>query len=270
MIGTVSIVGVGLIGGSFGLALKNAGFAGKILGVSSERSTGAALAIGAIDEAAGLEEAAGRSDLIFLSQPVEAIVRTIALLNDYVQPHALVTDAGSTKRVIANAARQSLTNAQFLGGHPMAGKEVRGAEAADTDLFRNRTWVLTGSIGSPVEIEFRRWLQKIGAKELLLEAEEHDRLVAWSSHLPQLASTALAATLHDYAPDAAKVAGPGLLDSTRLALSSYDLWREILDTNPDQIDLALSAYIARLQELKTDIANEFAKGAAFARKIREG
>ena len=269
MIETVSIVGVGLIGGSFGLALKQAGFTGKILGVSSERSIDAALAIGAIDQAATLEQAARQSDLIFLSQPVEAIVRTIALLNQYVQPHALVTDAGSTKRVIANAARQSLSNVQFLGGHPMAGKEVRGAEAAEANLFKNRTWVLTGSTGSPIEIEFREWLSKIGARELLLEAGEHDRLVAWSSHLPQLASTALAATLHDHAPGAAKVAGPGLLDATRLAMSSYDLWREILDTNPDQIDLALNAYIERLQQLRTDIAGEFAKGTAFARRIRK-
>ena len=92
--------------------------------------------------------------------------------------------------------------------------------------------------------------------------------MAWSSHLPQLASTALASVLHDHAPDAASVAGPGLLDSTRLAMSSFDLWRDILETNKSEVSAALDAYIEKLRALKSDFETEFAKGAEFARSLR--
>ena len=161
-----------------------------------------------------------------------------------------------------------LRNCAFLGGHPMAGKEQRGAEAADADLFRNRPWILTSRNEDPVELEFRAWLEKFGARIRFLDAATHDRLVAWSSHLPQLASTALAAALHDQQPVAASVAGPGLTDMTRLAMSSYDLWRDILDTNRVEVSAALDAYIARLQGLRTDIEDEFARGAEFAQNLR--
>jgi len=195
-------------------------------------------------------------------------------LNDYVQPHALVTDAGSTKRVIANAARQSLTNAQFLGGHPMAGKETRGAAAADADLFQNRPYVLTPSDPTEIDAAFLAMLHSIGAHPVIMGAAEHDRLVAASSHLPQLASTALASTLSSEYAGAAQVAGPGLLDSTRLALSSYDLWRDIVSTNTVAIEEALSAYIQKLEHIRENLRTrqlqqEFTDGAAFARKLRQ-
>lgn len=267
MIETVAIAGVGLIGASFGLALKQAGFAGTVLGVSSARSIAAALEAGAIDRGVSLEEAASSADLIFLSQPVLAIAETIRHLDPLLKPGALVTDAGSTKRVICEAAK-SLTRCQFVGGHPMAGKEVRGAEAADGELFRGRTWVLTGTSGTPLELEFRDWLRRIGAKELLLDAESHDHLVAWSSHLPQLLSTGLAAAIADTNAAAGKVAGPGLLDMTRLAMSSFDLWSEILETNADEAGAALDAYIEKLRALRADLPGEFAKASAFAKSLR--
>ena len=150
----------------------------------------------------------------------------------------------------------------------MAGKEQRGAEAADADLFRGRPWVLTSRGEHSVENEFRMWLDKIGARAIHLDAATHDRLVAWSSHLPQLASTALAAALHERQPAAASVAGPGLTDMTRLAMSSYDLWRDILDTNRVEVAAALDAYIERLQALRSNFEDEFARGAEFARGLR--
>lgn len=263
---TVGIVGVGLIGGSFGLALRQAGFTGRILGVSSARSIAEALERGAIDCGATLEEAAGSSDLLFLSQPIYQIIETIRKLDPLVRPEALVTDAGSTKKLIAEEARKSLRRCAFVGGHPMAGKELRGAGAADPNLFRGRPWVLTEAIDHPL----REWIGRFGAREIILDPAEHDRLVAWSSHLPQLTSTALAAVLNDRAPDAAKVAGPGLIDSTRLAMSSYDLWKDILETNQGEISAALDAYIGKLQELRADFAAEFAKASAFARSLRNG
>jgi prephenate dehydrogenase len=267
-IGRVAIVGVGLIGASFGLALRKAGFAGSITGVSSKRSIAAAIESGAIDTGLALEDAVPSADLIFLSQPISGIIETIKLLDPLVKRSALVTDAGSTKLAIEKTVMAYLRNCQFVGGHPMAGKEQRGAEAADADLFNGRPWILTSYRDNPTEVELRGWIKKMGARLLALTAAEHDRRVAWSSHLPQLASTALAATLHDRQPLAASVAGPGLTDMTRLALSSYDLWRDILDTNQSEIAAALDAYIARLQSLRVDFEGEFSAGAEFAQSIR--
>jgi len=259
----VAIIGVGLIGASFGLALRKAGFAGSICGVSSARSIGAA-----IDYGVSLEEAAGSSDLIFLSQPISGIIETLKHLDPLVLEGALVTDAGSTKSAIGQVANARLSRCLFVGGHPMAGKEQRGAEAADADLFRGRPWVLTARGNHAVEVEFRDWLGKIGARIVILDAATHDRLVAWSSHLPQLASTALAAALSDQQPMAATVAGPGLTDMTRLAMSSYDLWRDILETNQTEVAAALDAYIAKLQALRSNFEDEFARGAEFAQTLR--
>jgi prephenate dehydrogenase len=262
---SAAIVGVGLIGGSFGLALRKAGFGGPILGVSSDRSIHEAVAVGAIDRGASLEEAAGTCDVLFLSQPISGILETLRKLDPLVRPETLVTDAGSTKQAIVRQAERSLRRCTFLGGHPMAGKEQRGAGAADADLFRGRPWVFTSDLEHPL----RRWVEKFGAREILLDAATHDRLVAWSSHLPQLASTALASVLSERAPDAAAVAGPGLIDSTRLAMSSYDLWRDIIDTNREEIIRALDGYIEKLQDLRNDFEAEFAQGSDFAKRLRQ-
>lgn len=263
---TVGIVGVGLIGGSFGLALRKAGFTGEILGVSSDRSIAEACGCGAIDRGVTLAEAGAACDLLFLSQPIYGIIETLKKLDPLVRPDALVTDAGSTKKLIGDAAHEHLRRCRFVGGHPMAGKELRGAAAADPDLFRGRTWVLTEAIEHP----FREWVGKIGAREIILDPAEHDRLVAWSSHLPQLTSTALASVLSEKARDASKVAGPGLIDSTRLAMSSYDLWKDILETNAVEISAALDAYIAKLQEIRSDFSAEFSAASEFARFLRKG
>jgi prephenate dehydrogenase len=266
---TVAIAGVGLIGGSFGLALRKAGFRGTILGVSSARSIDLALGRGAIDQGVSLEEACASADLLFLSQPILGIVDTIGKLDPLVRPEALVTDVGSTKQAIAGQAARCLTRCAFLGGHPMAGKELRGAAAADADLFQGRPWILTADLDHPVARAFRQWIGLFGAREMVLDPAAHDRLVAWSSHLPQLASTALASVLQDQAPESAGVAGPGLLDMTRLAMSSWDLWSDILRTNTPAVTAALDCYIASLQALKKDCETEFARGGKFARSLRD-
>jgi prephenate dehydrogenase len=223
---------------------------------------------GAIDDGVALADAVREADLVFLSQPILGIIQTIRKLAAVDRRGLLVTDAGSTKGAIEAAATQSLRECLFVGGHPMAGKEQRGAEAAEAELFRGRPWILTSRGDDPREIEFRGWIEKIGARITVLDAATHDRLVAWSSHLPQLASTALAAALHDYQPEAAGVAGPGLTDMTRLAMSSYDLWRDILETNQTEVAEALDAYIAKLQALRASFESEFSSGAAFARALR--
>jgi prephenate dehydrogenase len=276
---TVAIVGTGLIGASFGLALRKAGFDGVILGVSSERAIADALAAGAIDRGATLAAAAAEADLVFLSQAIGRILDTIRHLDPLLRPGALVTDAGSTKNEIVDLAREHIRRGQFLGGHPMAGKEKRGASAGDADLFHGRTWVLTPDEPAELETlaaqEFRAWLERIGARVVVIDSDEHDRAVAFTSHLAQIASTALASTVSEGVKDrrVLQVAGPGLSDMTRLALSSYELWRDILATNREHIDRALSRYIQKLEHMRENLRSrqleeEFRQGADLAAHLR--
>jgi len=275
----VAIVGTGLIGASFGLALRRSGFDGPITGVSSDAAIADALARGAIDRGAPLAEAVAGADLVFLSQTIGRILDTVRHLDPLVRPGTLVTDAGSTKCQIVDAARAAITRCQFLGGHPMAGKEKRGAGAADGALFEGRIWALTpddpSELETPAARVFRSWLQRIGARTIVLDADEHDRVVALTSHLPQLASTALAATVEEHLGASAhlSVAGPGLEDMTRLALGSYGLWRDILSTNHEHIDRALEVFIQKLEHIRENLRTrqlqeEFERGAALASDLR--
>ena len=270
---TVAIAGVGLIGGSFALALRRAGFDGRILGVSSERTIREALSLGVIDEGVPLAEAAARADLIYLSQPIARILETIPALGPLLRPGCLVTDAGSTKRRIVEQFSRSLPRGQFLGGHPMAGKETRGVAAAEAALFEGRTYVLTpvdeAQLETPAAREFRSWLDRIGAVTLVMDAAVHDRTVALTSHLPQLASTALAAMLASRLEEnLRRAAGPGLVDMTRLAMSPYDVWRDILETNSGPVGEALDAYIEALETLRGDLKDRFVSAGAFAAALR--
>jgi prephenate dehydrogenase len=275
---TVAIFGVGLIGGSFALALRQAGFSGQILGVSSPHTLAQAMELDVIDRGASAAEAAREANLIYLAQPIVQIIETLPDLAARVRPDALVTDAGSTKTAIVNRAAAVLKPGQFLGGHPMAGRERRGVEAAEAELFRGRPYILTPH--SPAQMErantqeFLGWIEKIGAAPVILGAAEHDRIVAYTSHLPQLASTALAALLEGRAEAQAGVFGPALVDSTRLALSSFDIWGDILETNRGPILEALQSYIGKLEEFRrefepTPMRNQFHRAAKFATRLRE-
>jgi prephenate dehydrogenase len=276
---TVAIVGVGLIGGSFGLALRKAGFAGEILGVSSEGAITEALRRGAIDRGLPLAEAAAKADLIYIAQPIGRIMDTLRRLDSVVREDALITDAGSTKSAIVSLARKVILRCQFLGGHPMAGKEKRGVAVAEADLFEGRTYVLTPTREADLETacakDFQQWIGRIGAVPVVLGPDQHDLIVSFTSHLPQLASTALAATVGENLESAEDlaVAGSGLADTTRLAKSSYEIWRDILATNTDSIDRALGAYIARLEYMRENLRTrqmqeQFAAGAALASRLR--
>lgn len=276
---TVVIAGVGLIGGSFALALRKAGFSGKILGVSSSTTIEAALNAGVIDAGASLEQACAEADLFYLAQPIRPILKTIDTIADMVRPECLVTDAGSTKSEIVTFATERLTRCQFLGGHPMAGKTSRGVAVADADLFQGRPYVLTPNnkfdLETPAALHLVSWLEKIGAIPIVLSPEEHDRTVALTSHLPQLASSALAATLAAKldSDNQLRVAGPGLSDTTRLAQSSIEIWEDILATNTTAIGQALDAYIDKLRFFRQNLTNpalrkEFEVAAELARKCR--
>jgi prephenate dehydrogenase len=275
---TVAIFGVGLIGGSFALALRKAGFSGRILGVSSPATLQSALDLRVIDEGATAREAAQTADLIYLSQPILRILEILPDLNDWVQPQALITDAGSTKSTIVAKARSVISRCQFLGGHPMAGREQRGVEAAEASLFEGRPYVLTPQSQSELETtnarELMDWIGRIGSFLVVLDSQEHDRTVAYTSHLPQLASTALAALLNGREEPQSRVFGPALVDSTRLALSSFDVWGDILVTNRAPIEEALRAYIAQLEEFRQSLdspamRDQFERGAHLAGQIRD-
>lgn len=261
----VAICGVGLIGGSFALGLRRAGFTGSIVGVSSERTIAEAVELGVVERGVTLEEAAATADLIYLAQPIFKILEAIPVLGKMLGPQATVTDAGSTKGLIVAVMRAHLPAGQFVGGHPMAGKESRGVRGADGGLFRGRTYVLTA------EHWLRGWVEKMGARVVILGAEEHDRAVAYTSHLTQLVATALAGTVTKALPgDEVQVSGPGLIDTTRLAQSSYDVWRDILVTNREEVDGALEAMIARLEGIRASLGEnegQFAEGAELRRRL---
>jgi len=222
---SVAIIGTGLIGASFGLALRKEGFDGSITGVSSQSAIAAALAAGAIDCGAPLAEAVAQADLVF------------PLANHRPHPRHLAPSrpVGPARR-IGNRCRQHQVRDRGCRAsarialpvsrrHPMAGKEMRGAAAADPDLFRGRTWVLTpsaaGELSTTAAAAFIAWIRRIGAHPVVIPPAEHDGVVSFTSHLPQMASTALAATAGESVrPEDLRVAGSGLVDMTRLALSS--------------------------------------------------
>lgn len=272
----VAIFGVGLIGGSFGLALRKAGFVGEIVGVSSPGAIAGALARNVISRGATLEEAAQWADLIYLAQPVDRILLTIEQLAPFIGRDCLVTDAGSTKTQIVRKAGEFLPPGQFLGGHPLAGKEQRGVDAADANLFRQRPYVLTpASPETPQSTAFRSWLMRLGVELMDMSPEEHDRTVALTSHLPQLLSTALAHTLATHGDKKVDVVfGQGLMDMTRLALSTPELWSSILATNKDAIHYAIDEFSRTLAELRNsigtaDLTRLFSSANAFSNRIRK-
>jgi len=273
---TVAIFGVGLIGGSFALALRHAGFKGVILGVSSPRTIEQAVALRVIDAGVDEETAARQADLIYLAQPIHEILNSIARLNPWVKPEALVTDAGSTKTAVTQHASRYLRRCEFLGGHPLAGKETAGVSSAEPQLFQGRKYVVTPFHSEQLAVtavrNFLIWLDKIGAVRVVLDPAEHDRAVAYTSHVPQLAATALALALKNSGANL-DVFGPGVLDMTRLAMSPFSVWKDILETNSSEIRSALSIYIAALQRLtdavgSEDMRNQFEQGADLARQLR--
>jgi prephenate dehydrogenase len=278
---SVAIVGVGLIGGSFALALRKAGFAGPILGVSSPATLERALALGVISEGLPLADAVSRADLVYLSQPIAQIIEVLPEIERYASPGTLITDAGSTKRQIVEQAARTFSRAQFLGGHPMAGKESRGVDSADADLFRNHSYILTPQsaecLGTDAARNFCEVILNIGARLVVIDAETHDRMVALTSHLPQLASTALASLLakQNKSKDTLfTVAGPGLRDQTRLAMSSFDVWSDILKTNRDGLVEALDGFIDELVQIRSlvgspEMGKVFTSAETFARRLRQ-
>lgn len=260
---TITIYSVGLIGGSLGLALKRSGYTGTIIGLSSPASTKTALFMGSIDEGHGydaLAQVIGRTDLLILCSPISVILDTLKKLDGIDLPAGLViTDVGSTKREIVEAAARALPKkVTFIGGHPMAGSEKQGAAAADPFLFQNAVYALTPTDPtSELCIGFSAFLsQHTGCKTLMLTPLIHDTMVATVSHVPHVLAVALvnlAAETEASLPCTLKLAAGGFRDMTRIASSPYPLWHDILSTNKDAVASLLDRYAILINEYKTDL-----------------
>lgn len=260
----LAIVGVGLIGGSFAMAAREAGFVRRISGWDDRATLEEALRRGVIDEvedAFAVGSTCG-ADLIYLAAPVGGIIDFLQTHGRRVKRGAIVTDAGSTKREICRAALEGLTDgAHFIGGHPMAGSHERGLTHANAGLFRAAPYVLIG--GAPAQkgldaIALRLLIEAvraIGARPVVMSAERHDHAVAAVSHTPQLLSTALALLVADDGDEAlTQVAGAGFADMTRLAASHWSVWEDICATNGDEIASELGRFIALLESLRQELA----------------
>ena len=260
----VTIIGTGLIGGSLGLAFKKHRLTGRVVGCDRAPVLERAQECGAIDDGASNPADAVRgSDLIVLATPVIPILDLIERLGPSLPPKTLVTDVGSTKaEVVARAAKSFGRNAasKFLAGHPMAGKEHAGVEFADADLFKGAAWLFTPLPGQNVHAglcgEFIHCVEKMGAKIAVVDPADHDRFCAWISHLPQLISTALAATLVDeFGPDAPvlDIGGRALREMTRISGSPYSMWRDIAITNRANISDTLQKLEQRLAHIRENL-----------------
>lgn len=278
----IAIIGTGLIGASVGLALRAAGYEGRIVGWdASPAELSAALLLGAVDEVAASPNAAlemaAAADVVVLAVPVLAIKDWMGKLAPVCRVGQLITDVGSTKLEIAELAERLFDGegARFLPGHPMAGKESGGAALAEAKMFDGAMWLFTPlAEDAALETEWRGWVAKFGCRMLDMDAERHDELCAWVSHLPQMLSTALAALLEDEFgddEDIAAIGGRALRETTRLGASPYSMWRDVAMTNTKQVAdtlLALEQRLAHIREnLRTpELRDEFALANKFRKR----
>ncbi len=252
-----AIIGIGLIGGSFALAAKRAGTVETVVGVArSDETLQAAMEIGAANEVTtNPAEAVQGADLVYIAVPVGATRSIFEQIHDSLEPGALVTDAGSTKREVMQAATELLPDhITFIGGHPMAGSEQSGVRAARADLFEGAAYYLTPS-ETTTQNQLDHMLalvRAVGARPDVKAAEHHDQLMAATSHLPHLAAVALAGTVHRLTSghkELGNFLGTGFTDTTRLAEGSPEVWRDIFLSNADNLGASVEELIAALQAL---------------------
>jgi len=259
----VAILGTGLIGGSFGLALRKHFPDISIVGFDREETLQAALARGAVPETAHDVAAAVRSaDLVYVALPIGATIEALPAIAAAAKDGALVTDAGSTKTIICRAAKTFFAGgARFLGGHPMAGRETSGIARADAGLFSGARYALVGSEDDPdPRVQgFASLVRTLGAEPVWCDAETHDWAVGIVSHLPQLLAVALARVVQDETDETGlplSLSGPGLQDMLRLAGSPYGLWRDVAHTNTENIARALDRLEQAVEYLRTQLTSK--------------
>jgi len=252
----IGIVGVGLIGGSIAFATRRTFPTATVVGVDREDVVDAARQLGALQAGTTDLHVLEGCDLVVLAAPVRQNVRVLAQLPDAIRTAAIVTDAGSTKRAVVAAARSLPSHLTFIGGHPLAGSAKGGLEASRADLFERRPWLLTPTADAPREAVRRlsAFLTALGAMPLELDPDRHDRVLAFTSHLPQLTASALMHVVGEAVGETGlRLAGGGLADTTRVAASPASIWTDICATNADEILPALDTLIETLQRLRADL-----------------
>jgi prephenate dehydrogenase len=274
-LGTVAIVGVGLIGGSIGLALRQRGLAERVIGIGRRQvSLRVARRVGAVTNTTiDLDKGVAEAELVVVCTPVGRIVEHVRQAAEHCPEGTLLTDAGSTKRSIVTALDVGLPRGcRFLGSHPLAGSEKTGAGHASAELFDGRVAIVTPTRNTRAE-DFdliEEFWKALGSVVIQMSAEEHDRALALTSHLPHAAAAALAATVPE---KLFRLAGTGMLDATRLAAGDPQLWKEILLLNRDNVLEALQQYGAKLAALHAAIRDgnegELEKLLAAAKKTRD-
>jgi prephenate dehydrogenase len=262
MLGKVVVVGVGLIGGSFALALKQAGAARQIVGMGrSQQVLGRALELGIVDSITDSPEAAmAGADLVLLAAPVAQTGPILAQLLPWLEPGTVITDAGSTKSDVVAAARAALGDKvkQFVPAHPIAGRESNGPDAALATLYQGKKTVITPlpeNAAGDVGLVAAAW-RLCGALIHTLTPEQHDRVFAAVSHLPHLLAFALVDDIakKPHADQLFQYAASGFRDFTRIAGSSPEMWRDISLANRDALLTELDAYLAQLTVLRGHLA----------------
>ena len=260
----ISIIGVGLIGGSLGLALKEKKPNFKIIGIDKQEIIGKAIARGAIDEGTvNLEEGIKEADVVILATPVKTILDLLPKINSFLKKGCLVTDTGSTKTQIVKRANKVLSkDVDFIGGHPMAGSEKYGINSADPHLFLNKTYILTPTNKSNLAALEKTFsiIRMIGAKRLILDPLEHDRIVGVVSHLPQIMAVSLINTTGELAlrennNNYIKAVGEGFRDMTRITSSPYRIWEDICETNQGNILEMIQEFRNYLEVIEDKLKN---------------
>jgi prephenate dehydrogenase len=272
----VAVLGTGLIGGSFALAARRALTGAeervRFVGWDKPAVLERALALGVVDEAcAELPEALAGADLVYIALPVGLAIERLPEIARHAAQHALVTDACSTKRAVCATAENHFARPiRFLGGHPMAGSEVSGIDGADASLFQGAKYALVAGSGDDASSEdigriqqsdarianFVRLIEAIGARPIWIDAATHDRAAAFVSHLPQLVAIALAGVTREATDQTGlplTLAGRGLRDALRLAGSPYSVWRDIVLTNTDNLDVALDRLSQAIEHLRAHL-----------------
>ncbi len=264
---TIIIYSVGLLGGSIGIGLKESGYTGKIIGISSLKNIEKALALGCIDEGYPYDQLGSviqQCDIIFLCSPITVICDTLHRLADCELPQDLIiTDVGSTKRTIAQTAQETLPpHVHFIGGHPMAGSEKSGPAASDPYLFQNAIYVLTPLTEKPTTLDkqFADFLKRyLGSRDIFLKPDEHDTIAATVSHIPHLLAVALvnlAGKIENQTPGTIRLAAGGFRDLTRIASAPFKMWDDIFLTNKETIAPLLDECIDALQTMKKDLTED--------------
>lgn len=248
----ILIVGLGLIGGSIGLALQGSSAVNQIIGSDPDPLTvEKALKLGAIDSAASLETGAKKADIIILCTPISTFPDIIAAIRNNLKPGTIVTDAASTKYQVMEMFASLPEQIFAVGGHPMAGGEAPGIINADKYLFENAVYVLTPAPGTPDEITDKLMdvLKTTGADILIMEAARHDEITAAISHIPHIAASALVRLTHGER-DKLNMAAGGFRDTTRIAASDPVLWRQILFSNREPVIEELGEFIDILNDIR--------------------